>query len=85
MNISSSYMMVINLTQPITNKNYIKIVTDSQLYANVESCTGYYCDPLTKKILKVGPLSCTQNGTGSNKMDLTITDKLGNKINISSL
>ena len=94
MNISSNYTMIVNFTNSVVNKNYIKIISDSQLYDSILACTGYYYDSINKKSIKISTLSCTSltstittTTTTTNKIidTLTITDSSSSKLSLTSL
>jgi hypothetical protein len=87
--------MIVNFTNSVVNKNYIKIISDSQLYDSILACTGYYYDSINKKSIKISTLSCTSltstitttTTTTTNKIidTLTITDSSSSKLSLTSL
>lgn len=87
MNISSNYTLVVNFTNSVVGKNFLKIVTDEQLYDSVSGCVGYYYDAANKKSMRITSLSCASVASRSNNSVtdiITVTDTTG-KLSLSSL
>ncbi len=88
MNIRSNYMAIVNFTQQIINKNYVKIVIDDRLIANFISVNGYTKSAVDNTLTLNSDIIFMVDAITSDNIlykQITIKSRSNRSINISSI